>query len=144
MFSHALIFNSKKHMWHTPYKDTHYVIIHIFCWYFRSTNWLINTLFDEDNSLRSKYLLQYSFLSTHWFSALFAFSIDFEPCYKPSAYKRSLPSFFEHSSVWQELALSLHILSMSSTLYIKLIAKKLLNLINCLLHFKLFSLSHFI
>ena len=31
-------------MWHTPYKDTHYVIIHIFCWYFRSTNWLINTL----------------------------------------------------------------------------------------------------
>ena len=40
----AAIFNSKKRMWHTPYKHMHYVIIHILCRYFRSTNWLINNL----------------------------------------------------------------------------------------------------
>ena len=41
---HAAIFNSKKRMWHTPYKGTHNVIIQVFWRYFRSTNWLINTL----------------------------------------------------------------------------------------------------
>ena len=44
---HTAIFNSKKRMWHTPYKDTHNIIIHIFCRYFKSINWLINTLLKE-------------------------------------------------------------------------------------------------
>ena len=44
---HAAILNSKKRMWRTPYKDTHNIIIHIFCRYFRSINWLINTLLKE-------------------------------------------------------------------------------------------------
>ena len=46
---HATIFNLKKCMSHTPYKDTHYAIIYVFCPYFRSTNCSINTLLVTGN-----------------------------------------------------------------------------------------------
>ena len=48
-------------------------------WHLQNLNYWC--LFHEGNSLWPKYLSQYSTLSTNQFSALFAFSIDFEPCY---------------------------------------------------------------
>ena len=48
-------------------------------WHLQNLNYWC--LFHAGNFLCPKYLSQYSTLSTHQFSALFAFSIDFEPCF---------------------------------------------------------------
>ena len=73
----------------------------------------------EKNSLWSKLLSQYFTLSTDQFSALFAFLIDFEPNYNLLNIHVAYHVSLNNSSVSQELALSLCILSMGTNKYIK-------------------------
>ena len=73
----------------------------------------------EKNSLWSKLLSQYFTLSTDQFSALFAFLIDFEPNYNLLKINVAYHVSLNNSSVRQELALSLCILSMGTNKYIK-------------------------
>ena len=65
----------KKRMWHTPYKDRHYVIIHIFCRYFRSTNWLTH-FFLRYVAFSSSSHCEACFISIIWKRPILQFAVQ--------------------------------------------------------------------